>query len=658
MRVTLVQPQGMQPLVNGEAAKCGQAVLAQNVRERDHALQVTGQPVTRGSIAPGARLLAMVDGHSVTCSGSVVSVDGQRVTTVEGSVVGAHAIGPMMVIVASGGVTYLSPTADGWEVMNPSDAVPELAFTANMSTLSTTIASYEFANPYRQWRAPLSDVDTASLAGLLRTAWYGLAADIRALGRHASPMLVRWAVRLQDDTYLWMSDPVRVGDDTLANADRIAAQVDSGNDGFTGTQSTTLPMRHYALDISVTRGIAEQWLPLVKSVDVLATDEATLLSAGHVLDYRCLTRTTGPREYVLEMALSRRGASAISQQLAASPWRLVATAPASMTLQGSDFVAPVVGMTWSASQCAALAAPLQASDVVCSTASGGRLYCCTRAGDVIVTPAGNALVEQHRRSVLGAVPLAMAVVTRPLYSGGFGRYPVYVFSDDGIYAIPQSAGGVLGEARLVDRTVIAASVAPVEAGRDIWLLSRHGHLCRLSGSALTVCQPDVTYRSLAWCNAHRELWMLPASGYPVVMMERGTMSVRTVAAAQLYSDARHALAVTRDGEVLDLEREGAAMMPVAWTTHPFELNPLMARTVKRVVWHLSSDEVSLSLRVVGQRGIMAQDIAVSITQVAGAVSQPLAAPTPAWRARTLRLSLTGEARTGTLLMKTLIYSHQ
>ena len=73
---------------------------------------------------------------------------------------------------------------------------------------------------------------------------------------------------------------------------------------------------------------------------------------------------------------------------------------------------------------------------------------------------------------------------------------------------------------------------------------------------------------------------------------------------------------------------------------------------------MSGDEVSLSLRVVGQRGIMAQDIDMSITQVAGAVSQPLAAPMPAWRARTLRLSLTGEARTGTLLMKTLIYSHQ
>ena len=100
------------------------------------------------------------------------------------------------------------------------------------------------------------------------------------------------------------------------------------------------------------------------------------------------------------------------------------------------------------------------------------------------------------------------------------------------------------------------------------------------------------------------------------------------------------------------------MMPVAWTTHPFELNPLMARTVKRVVWHLADDEVSLSLRVVGQQGIMAQDIDMSITQVAGAVRPTSGGSHAGFVSAPLRLSLTGEARTGTLLMKTLIYSHQ
>ena len=95
------------------------------------------------------------------------------------------------------------------------------------------------------------------------------------------------------------------------------------------------------------------------------------------------------------------------------------------------------------------------------TCQGQLVLLLPTGGDVVVTPPGNALVEAHRRSVTGTVPLAMAVVTKPLYSGGFGRYPVYVFTDDGIYAIPQSATGTLGEARLVDRTVIAAAVPAI-----------------------------------------------------------------------------------------------------------------------------------------------------------------------------------------------------
>jgi hypothetical protein len=52
---------------------------------------------------------------------------------------------------------------------------------------------------------------------------------------------------------------------------------------------------------------------------------------------------------------------------------------------------------------------------------------------------------------------------------------------------------------------------------------------------------------------------------------------------------------------------------------------------------------------------MAQDIDISVMNVSGAIDQPLAAPTMAWRCRTLRLAVTGQARTGTLLLPTLIY---
>lgn len=651
-------PKGMVARVNREAAQCGEAATALNIREQEDALQVTGMPAPVGQIGPGERLLLITGGHYVTCLDAVVKIDGVVVATVDGAIVNAHAIGSVIVIVADSGFTYLSSSGTGWVVIDPADAIPQLSFTANCATSYADIEAYTFDEPYSQWRAPLSTTDSMALARMLNAAWNALRADALAAGQHTSPMLVRWAVRLKDGTYLWMSDPCRVGDATLANADRIEATVTTSNDGFTGIETTRLPFLHYALGITVTRGIAAEWLPLVERIDVLVTEEASLLTSNRSLDYRCLTRTTSPREYILEMGLSRHSAATIANQLASSPWHLIATAPASAQMTGDDFVAPLQPMTMTNAQCAAVGTMADVSQVVCSASAGGRLYCCTGDGAVVVSEPGNALVEAHRRQVLGARPLALAVVTRPLYSGGFGRYPVYVFTDDGIYAIPQSSvKGTLGEARLVDRTVIAPAVSPVEGDRDIWFMSRHGHLCRLSGAALTVCTRDVVCTEMAWCNEFGELWLLPSQGHPVVMMPSGRMSHRGVEAVQLLSDAQHAVAVTRRGVVLDLEQDqSVGMMPVEWRSHPVALDPLMARAVKRVVWHVSGSEVDLTLNVTGQRGIFTQDREVSTMVISGEASQPLATAPMAVRARTMTLAMTGQATPGTLLLPVLLYS--
>ena len=657
MKETRVKPVGMVPLTNVEAAQCGMAAVARNLRERDDAMQVTGTPAAVGAIDGADRLLLIDGDHLITCRGGEVKVDGVTVATLGDAIVGAHAVGQLLVVVTRGGLAYLSRHEGSWVQLDPGDAVPQLTLRAQCATSRADIPAYTFAGTYREWRAPLADVDTSALRDILRGAWNVLTADAASMGHHVAPMLVRWAVRLLDDSYLWMSAPVRVGDETLANAERITATVNSSSSAFTGTQATVMPMVHYSLDIGVSGGIAAAWLPLVKSVDVLATSEARLLAAGGALDYRCFTRMAGQREYLLEMGLARRGAADIAAQLAASPWQLVATAPAAAVMTGADFVAPLEPLTMTNVQCGAVGAMTSLADVVCSTTAGGRLYCCTGSGDVVVSLPGNALVEAHRRSVLGTVPLAMAVVTRPLYSGGFGRYPVYVFTDDGIYAVPQGTTGRLGEARLVDRTVIAAGVRPVEAGRDVWLVSRHGQLCRLAGSQLMVVQRDGAYTALAWCDAFQELWLLPPGGFPVVMMASGRMSERTVAVGQLYSDPRHAVAVSAAGQVMDLEREQEAMMPVAWHSHPIALEPLMGRVVKRMVWHLSGGPVDITLRVTGQRGIMSGDSDVSLMTVTGGVNQPLATPVMAVPCRTVRLLLDGEARSGTLLLPALLYAN-
>ena len=592
--------------------------------------------------------------NRVTCQGQVVKIDGTAVTTVTGRIVAAHAIGGVIVVVTEDGLTLLTQHGGQWTALDGDCAVPRLSIGVNTATARADIAAYNFEEPYSQWRAPLADSDANALAATLRSAWNALRADAAAEGLYTAPLLVRWAVRLHDGTHLWMSEPLRVGDATLSNADRIIAQVTEESSGFTGTQHTALTQLRYSLDINVEQGIAAPWLPLVAAIDVFVTDEAQLFTAARSLDYRCLTRTMSPREYVLEMGLPRRSAAAIANQLASSPWHLVATAAVDGEAAEYNFAAPQESLTLTNAQCAAIGAMSRLDGVVSSTSAGGRLYCCTTSGDVVVSEPGNAMVEAHHRRVQGAQPLALAVVTRPLYSGGFGRYPVYVFTDDGIYAIPQTAAGTLGEARLVDRTVIDADVPPVEGCNAVYVMSRHGHLCRLVGARLEVCLPDVAATALAWCEQYGELWMLRRQGNPLVMMAGGLLSERTVDAVALYSDPRHALALLADGTVLDLEQETAAVMPVAWCSHPVTVDDLLSGRVARVVWHVAGHG-ELSLKVVGQRGIMAQDRDVSLITVNGEIDQPLATAPMAVRMRTLRLSLEGTATSGTLLLPTTIY---
>ena len=97
------------------------------------------------------------------------------------------------------------------------------------------------------------------------------------------------------------------------------------------------------------------------------------------------------------------------------------------------------------------------------------------------------------------------------------------------------------------------------------------------------------------------------------------------------------------------------MMDVAWLSHPVSLDALMGHPVNRVVWHVVSDDAELSLRVRGQLGIMSQDRDVSLITVHGAIVQPLASPTMSIHARTLTFSLDGTARTGALLLPTIVY---
>jgi hypothetical protein len=97
-------------------------------------------------------------------------------------------------------------------------------------------------------------------------------------------------------------------------------------------------------------------------------------------------------------------------------------------------------------------------------------------------------------------------------------------------------------------------------------------------------------------------------------------------------------------------------MDVEWQSHPLALHPLMGRPIKRVVWHVVSDDADLTLSVNGQWDIMTQDREVSRIVVNGVVNQPLASPTITVPARAMTLHMSGTASSGTLLMPFLAYN--
>ena len=368
-----VVPRGTRHAANGEAAAAGAAVRTVNLREREQSLQVVGQPATVGAIGAGHTLVLVHEGHYFYLDDDRLYVDaGTLLLTLAGEWVDIKTVGSWIVVVTTTALRVLVARGDTYVEMDASQALPSITVTEQtLPPLSATVPPFTFAEPYRQWQAPLADADVRSLTTLLRGVAGGLSTDAADAASLAAPVLVRWGVRLWDDSYLWMSAPRRLGDATLANADRITAPVVIDGDRFAGTLAATMPLARYKPKVTVEGGVPADWQPWVKAIDVFATAPAPLFAASRVLEYRCLTRTVGDRTYELEMGLRRTDAASIEHSLNTSDWHLVATATDVANLRPDAFVPPEQPVTITNARCAALAQARMLPLPTCVATAGG-----------------------------------------------------------------------------------------------------------------------------------------------------------------------------------------------------------------------------------------------------------------------------------------------
>lgn len=651
---------------NGEEAPAGTADVAVNLRRCGGTLTVVGQPRAVASVPAGHRLLLVDGGNYLTYSEGKVYCNSVLLTSASG-VVGAHRVGPLAVIVTSGGLIYLLPRDGGYDVVDPDDAVPEMDFSpADGQTVTQSLDGASFAEPYQSWTAPLAAADVASLTSRFRQVWDDIVARIGASGSYCTPLQVCYAVRMHDDNYLWISQPVTIGLSTLSNVLPVTASVTTTSSRYTAYEATQLSMSAYRVGITVSSSVGQQWRSLVKSVDVFVTSCPAIASRGS-LYYRCLTTSAGARVPSLQYGWQALDQSVVMASLAASGWTLLATTTDLDSLADGRFVADNVDYMPSSATSVVLApmakpehltrSEAQAiargcSDIVpvASVVNNGRLFLAAADGTVSASAFGNVMSTVQVRQVTGAAVHAIAPVSRPIYSGGFGRYAVYLFTKEGIYAVAQSATGTLGEARLVDRAVAVVGCVPVEGSRDVYFIDSDGWLCRLESSRVQRLMPDVPLPcTLGWNASHRELWVCDDDGRVTVVDSNGGYVVRTVGAVQVYSDFAAALLVGSDGTVRDITVEDSQTVSIDYLTQPIVIDRYRQAVPRAVLWSVNSPSCTLSLELLGERGRSCHGALVARLCVSGDVNASLPMHVVSSPCRSVRLQVTGTALTGTIL---------
>jgi len=785
---------------NGESAEPGTASVLVNMREREQSLEVVGQPRQIDQLQSGDKVLLIDNDRTLVLRDNDVMCDGTVVLSPASQVFGGHVVGPLVVIVTADGPELLHFTTNGYRHLDLRDALPQVHLSAvETSTMTVNVPDFEFLTPYNTWQAPLSGVDTSTLKRIVSQGYGTMLSDATSQGRFAGIVLARYGVRLWDDSYLWLSQPVMLGQGMKRNSYRASGTVYTSDGKYAGVTSLTLSAQSFRIGISMAGTVAEQWHNLVKSIDVLVSPQANLYDLGASVDYRCaVTTSSGTRHYLLEVGPRPRSTASMVRQLIDGEWTVLASttaltgngftainmavssqsplpgvrcdavvaimphaehvsrstmeqvmsrisltalgevsmehngrlyqAPSSFavtnlwhvlpwlegdissaaipttvrvtmrTSQGeqviessgmSNFTAtalnPVIAFSDSRATHIAIAvgnakwecdlSPMQGTGMAMyinpsfssNALAAGSLpdidpsrVVVPADGTVMVSAVGNPLVTQWKTAVIGCAIMALGAACRPIYSGGFGRYPIYLFTNQGIMALPQSTSGTYGEPRLITETVLACGSHPVAGGDALWFVNQHNVLCSISGSKLMRLMRDINPSSqLAWNDREQELWIANPDGSVQVLMPSGQSYERDITIGNLYSNPQHAMAINGDGALLNLCDEVPSMTGFSYLSHPFSVTRSLCRHSMHITYNIfnklaasPAGDVVLTLR--GERGASCHGYIISRVHASGRLAAPLSRPLISPPTRTMRIEASGTLPSGTLFLPTLI----
>lgn len=791
MKKLKIEPKGFKERQNSENGIAGECLQLKNMRERENSLAVCGDWKKLGDMDENGRIMLVDRRETADCylscngstvylyavkSGGVFTTLNAEVCTLDGEVKWLQNVGDFVVAGTTAGLRYLCYVDGTYHLLDFSELAPQLVFSAvNRAEISETVHGETFDTAYSSW-SQLTETDRTVLRKSVVTAYASLVENAKQSGAFLQPVAVRYAVRMWDDTYSWVSALVIVGNEVQAG-ETVSATVDNTLTSYADSVMTGV---QYNIGVNMVKRAGEKWSPLIKSVDILVSDEMSPFVDDTIL-CRCETSSTSQALHYLTYGLCRREPKvAIAELLNPPHWRVIARFPNA----NDDIKVPENGTTvvlrsglysdkvsresvsqitefirreivantatnvngrlytgghrsimrhaWHSAQwwgSGVLAKPCEviviarlltpageavkvavesldytpqklnalvaypdsrATALTVKVLSDGNItewsgtlfgvdeqgYACfvnedlaeneMSAGysfyedteqnteipalnEVVVSRNGNPFVTDQCRNVWQGEVLGLASVVGSVYSSVFGRYPVYAFSTDGIYAVAYKESGDYKDAQLIDRRQLGEARVIATSGDSVYFVSVEDELCRLKGKEVEVIAVVSGVSQLAWVYEFGELLIRHDDNSVSVFMSDGRFHERTQPLQNVYGDYYDAVAQDLNGNLLSLNDETVGVQTVLLETYPIAVQDDEIIAPVAMAVNVEGEFDNCVLELLGSDGAVCDWRVLTAIELNGKCCNPKLTHVFTRPCRLLKLKLYGSASTGALL---------
>ena len=754
----------------------GECHVVMNMRECNKALHTVGKWKVLGQVSTNEKML-LVDTRNgidyyLTSRGNDIYLHGmkrggeyeqcnEKLCSLESEPVWAQSVGRFVVISTQYGCRYLYFKDSAYCLLDIEDVIPQLKLeAANGSSIEETIVGKKFKNGYTQWSKLKTD-DKSQLTASVLSAYDNVLKKAKQRGVFVQPVVARYALKLWDDSYAWVSAPVIVGRGVQLRG-MVSAEVDSGLLTYSDSE---LRADVYNIGVKMLKKPSVDWLPLIKSIDVLVGEELSPYTLDDI-DCKCETDTDLTR-YLSYSLIEKNRESYTMEVINPQKWHVIASltnfdellnqthvlwrndvmpmvkreeiarltaainhemvANAGLSINGRLYTGgqtKIMRNAWKSVQswgsarvnipCEVIVAvkldtiqgeavkvtretyddtpellnrliaypDIRAKEITIKILSNdeikqwtGKLTAVANQGfacfvsedfkeiefepsvsfyepteqniieqvssELTVYRNGNPFVKEQVRAVWQGEILDISLVPKTVYSSVFGRYPVYVFTTRGIYAVAYKEMGDYKDVQLIDTRRLNRNCSVATSRDKVYFVSDDDELCMISGKNVSVISSvSGVVTQLIWLKLYGELLERNSDGSIQIEMIVGRKYHRDIKLLNVYGDLYNALAITTEGNLVDLNEEIIDTIDAIFETHPIlvENNSLIA-PMRLCVNVTGNEVVKGKVNLLGSDGAMCDWRVLETIELSGKVCHPVISRIYAKPCRLLKLQL-------------------